>query len=240
MAANALSVNEKKACAILSDLFLDTEVTPAQMDHMATSLHSLDLPVSQLDSIVRNDLFPVLYPNLLSTAGVWSGFDEDHLMGEVERRRVARPGILTSVGDSAAWFLVGRTITPVWDQVKERLKIHQRKHKKLAGVPHLMTLADLSAPQLKRVSKPYVSPPAAGHFLQPSSTPEPDQSLAHKTIALLFRKRSTRTRLAAETACLHLGGRTLFLGREDVQLGVNETPRDTTRSSGKWDKTMLE
>ncbi|EIW77816.1 ornithine carbamoyltransferase [Coniophora puteana RWD-64-598 SS2] len=113
----------------------------------------------------------------------------------------------------------------------------------MAGVPHLMTLADLSAPQisrviqraalLKRVSKPWVSPAVGGKALVPGSgTPEPEQSLAHKTIALLFSKRSTRTRLAAETACLHLGGRALFLGTEDIQLGVNESARDSARVIG--------
>lgn len=57
----------------------------------------------------------------------------------------------------------------------------------------------------------------------------PSQSLFNKSIALLFSKRSTRTRLSAETASVLLGGRALFLGRDDIQLGVNETPRDTVR-----------
>lgn len=60
----------------------------------------------------------------------------------------------------------------------------------------------------------------------------PSQSLFSKTIALLFSKRSTRTRLAAETSASLLGGRALFLGRDDIQLGVNETPRDTARVIG--------
>jgi ornithine carbamoyltransferase len=49
---------------------------------------------------------------------------------------------------------------------------------------------------------------------------------------LLFSKRSTRTRLAAETAAVLLGGQALFLGREDIQLGVNENLRDTARVVG--------
>lgn len=60
----------------------------------------------------------------------------------------------------------------------------------------------------------------------------PSQSLFNKSIALLFSKRSTRTRLSAETASELLGGRALFLGREDIQLGVNESPRDTARVIG--------
>jgi ornithine carbamoyltransferase len=60
----------------------------------------------------------------------------------------------------------------------------------------------------------------------------PSQALFNKSVALLFSKRSTRTRLSAETATVLLGGRALFLGAEDIQLGVNETVRDSSRVIG--------
>jgi ornithine carbamoyltransferase len=108
-------------------------------------------------------------------------------------------------------------------------------------VPHLMTLADLSVPQirhilthsrhLKRVSLPWLDPLGA-KAQKKASMRLPSQSLFNKSIALLFSKRSTRTRLSAETSTVLLGGRALFLGREDIQLGVNESPRDTARVIG--------
>lgn len=108
------------------------------------------------------------------------------------------------------------------------------------GVPHLMTLADLSPAQmtrllqhahyLKQVSLPWLAPQqrkiGKGQLRMPS------QSLFNKTIALIFYKRSTRTRLASETATTLLGGQALFLGRDDIQLGVNETVRDSARVIG--------
>lgn len=110
----------------------------------------------------------------------------------------------------------------------------------MPGVPHLMTLADLTAPQinrliahshtLKQVSLPWLAP--QGRNKKQRSLRMPSQSLFNKSIALLFSKRSTRTRLSAETAAGLLGGRSLFLGREDIQLGVNESPRDTARVIG--------
>jgi ornithine carbamoyltransferase len=110
----------------------------------------------------------------------------------------------------------------------------------MAVVPHLMTLADLSVPQinravshayhLKRLSTPWLAP-QRGSGKQPRLQ-MPSQSLFNKSIALLFSKRSTRTRVAAETAAILLGGRALFLGKEDIQLGVNESPRDTARVIG--------
>lgn len=108
-------------------------------------------------------------------------------------------------------------------------------------VPHLMTLADLSSPQilrlvthayyLKQLSTPWLAPQLAGSGKQPRLR-MPSQSLFNKSIALLFSKRSTRTRVAAETASLLLGGRALFLGKEDIQLGVSESVRDTARVVG--------
>jgi ornithine carbamoyltransferase len=107
-------------------------------------------------------------------------------------------------------------------------------------VPHLMTLADLSPAQidrilvhaysLKRTSLPWLSPQQRG--TKPSKLRMPSQSLFNKTVALMFSKRSTRTRVSAETASVLLGGRALFLGREDIQLGVNESTRDTARVVG--------
>ena len=52
-------------------------------------------------------------------------------------------------------------------------------------------------------------------------------TLAGKTIALTFNKRSTRTRVSTESAIAALGGHPMFLGKEDIQLGVNEILHDT-------------
>ncbi|NXD32600.1 OTC protein, partial [Spelaeornis formosus] len=50
-----------------------------------------------------------------------------------------------------------------------------------------------------------------------------------QTIALIFNKRSTRTRVASETATKLLGGHPMFLGGQDIQLGVNETLADSAK-----------
>jgi len=108
-------------------------------------------------------------------------------------------------------------------------------------IPHLMTLADLSPSQIKQIiiysynlkqqSLPWLDP--LGSKREANTAPRlPPQFLFNKTIALLFSKRSTRTRLAAETSSALLGGRALFLSRDDIQLGVNESFRDTARVVG--------
>ena len=103
-----------------------------------------------------------------------------------------------------------------------------------------MTLADLSPSQingivsrahhLKHISLPWLSPQRPG--AKSSKLRMPSQSLFNKSIALLFSKRSTRTRLSAETSAALLGGKALFLGKDDIQLGANESTKDTARVIG--------
>lgn len=55
------------------------------------------------------------------------------------------------------------------------------------------------------------------------------QPLKGKTAALIFQKRSTRTRLSTELGIAKLGGHACFLGPDDIHLGVNESIKDTSR-----------
>ncbi|CAI5760506.1 unnamed protein product [Candida verbasci] len=55
------------------------------------------------------------------------------------------------------------------------------------------------------------------------------EKLLGKTIALLFSKRSTRTRISSEGASAFFGAQPMFLGKDDIQLGVNESMYDTTK-----------
>jgi ornithine carbamoyltransferase len=54
-------------------------------------------------------------------------------------------------------------------------------------------------------------------------------ALAHKSIAIYMTKPSTRTRLASETAVAHLGGTSIFIRGDELQLGRGETIADTAR-----------
>jgi len=59
------------------------------------------------------------------------------------------------------------------------------------------------------------------------------QRFVGKTIALIFEKRSTRTRCAFETAFGEEGGHPVFLSIQDLQLGSKESVEDTARVLGR-------
>jgi ornithine carbamoyltransferase len=59
------------------------------------------------------------------------------------------------------------------------------------------------------------------------------QRFAGYTLALIFEKRSTRTRCAFETAFGEEGGHPVFLSLSDIQLGAKESIEDTARVLGR-------
>ena len=53
--------------------------------------------------------------------------------------------------------------------------------------------------------------------------------LAGKTLAMIFEKSSTRTRVSFETGMYQLGGNAIYLSDKDSQIGRNEPVEDTAR-----------
>jgi ornithine carbamoyltransferase len=66
------------------------------------------------------------------------------------------------------------------------------------------------------------------------------KELENKTLAMIFEKSSTRTRVSFETGMFQLGGHALFLSSRDIHLGRGEPVKDTARViSGMCDMVMI-
>jgi ornithine carbamoyltransferase len=67
----------------------------------------------------------------------------------------------------------------------------------------------------------------------------PHQFLFGKSLAMVFEKSSTRTRVSFETGMAELGGHALFLNPQDLQIGRGEEVRDTARVLSRYVSAVM-
>ena len=90
-------------------------------------------------------------------------------------------------------------------------------------VRHFLTLRDLSPAELNGIVRRAIELKAR-RAAGPSPMP-----LAGKTLAMIFEKASTRTRVSFEAGMAQLGGTSMFLSPRDTQLDRGEPVEDTAR-----------
>ncbi|GHB07490.1 ornithine carbamoyltransferase [Salinicola rhizosphaerae] len=89
---------------------------------------------------------------------------------------------------------------------------------------HFLTLLDLSADELAYLIQRGITIKNGLKTHGPTYTP-----FSNRTLAMIFEKSSTRTRVSFETAMAQFGGHALFLSPRDTQLGRGEPIGDTAR-----------
>ncbi|MGM8851655.1 ornithine carbamoyltransferase [Salinicola halophyticus] len=89
---------------------------------------------------------------------------------------------------------------------------------------HFLTLLDLSADELAYLIQRGITIKNRLKADGPTYTP-----FSNRTLAMIFEKSSTRTRVSFETAMAQFGGHALFLSSRDTQLGRGEPIGDTAR-----------
>ncbi len=88
---------------------------------------------------------------------------------------------------------------------------------------HFLSLLDLTPEKLQGLLK------RASELKRMLHSGEPHASLKDRTMAMVFEKSSTRTRISFEAGMAQLGGHAIFLSPRDTQLGRGEPIEDSAR-----------
>ncbi|GAA3917087.1 DUF7079 family protein [Litoribacillus peritrichatus] len=100
----------------LSDLFLDTELTDADLERMAKVLAESPYSIEQLQDILYYEVYPVCKGNLLCVAGEWAFFGREWVLEYIAPRMNKRPWLKLPL--MHRWMFKS-----YWMQIKEL--IHQ-------------------------------------------------------------------------------------------------------------------
>ena len=90
-------------------------------------------------------------------------------------------------------------------------------------VRHFLTLKDLTPEELQQIMHRGIELKKMQH------SGEIYEPLKNQTLAMIFEKSSTRTRISFETGMTQFGGHALFLSSNDTQLGRGEPIEDSAR-----------
>src|SRR5437667_6373510 len=92
---------------------------------------------------------------------------------------------------------------------------------------HLLSLEQLARADMERIL-------AAAPVFKKERGNHPKLPLKGQTWALIFNKASTRTRVSFEVGIRELGGHSIYLSQNDIQMGRGETVADTARVLSRY------
>jgi ornithine carbamoyltransferase len=107
-----------------------------------------------------------------------------------------------------------------------RLKTAPSLGKGRPSVRHLISVLDLTGEEIARLLARAIE---LKRDTRSQAGMRDGRPLAGKTLGLIFQKASTRTRISFEVAMTQLGGHSLFLSADEMQLGRGEPIVDTAR-----------
>jgi ornithine carbamoyltransferase len=108
----------------------------------------------------------------------------------------------------------------------------------MTGIRHFLDLDRMDAGDLRAIIDRALKIKAARAGL-PKGACDPDASLDGHILAALFERESTRTRVSFDVGMRQLGGRTMVLTGDEMQLGRGETVADTARVMSRFVDVMM-
>ncbi len=96
------------------------------------------------------------------------------------------------------------------------------------AIRHFVDLDQISSADLQLILK------YAKKLKKEKNAAKQAKLLAHKNLAMIFEKNSTRTRVSFEVGINQLGGHAVVMNRNDMQLGKGETVEDTAKVLSRY------
>jgi ornithine carbamoyltransferase len=103
---------------------------------------------------------------------------------------------------------------------------------KANGIRHFLDLTDVSSSDLRGII-------AAARAMKQRRGGRTEKPLAGKTLAMIFDRPSTRTRVSFDVGMRQLGGESITLTGQEMQLGRGETIADTARVLSRYVDAIL-
>ncbi|MDH5188088.1 MAG: ornithine carbamoyltransferase [Rhodospirillaceae bacterium] len=97
----------------------------------------------------------------------------------------------------------------------------------MAKVKHFLDIQKLDSKTLREIL-------SLGSEIKSGKKSDANKLLAGKTLAMIFEKPSTRTRVSFEVAMIQLGGNAVMMDGKDSQLGRGESAADTARVLSRY------
>ncbi|MDO6855212.1 hypothetical protein Q4599_16585 [Cellulophaga lytica] len=106
----------------LSEMYLDTELYDYDYDQIAKTLAASGFTSKELKEIDLYEVFPVCAKNLLSTAGIWNGFNDDYLYKTCKKAYLHKNNIFFKRKIKLLSYLFSSTRKKNWAALDNRLK----------------------------------------------------------------------------------------------------------------------
>lgn len=108
----------------LSSFFLDTELDDDQHRHIAQAIVASRYSPSEIQTILWEEVYPVVESNLSSLAGEWAGFDLDWMQQQILSGRHRRTLLMRIAG--ALPYSPTRMVRQEWQELLPFLPEHFR------------------------------------------------------------------------------------------------------------------
>ncbi len=100
----------------LSDLFLDTDVSLFDA-RIVSAIRASRFSASEVEQILRDEVGPVFYDNLLDVAGEWAGWTDEFIKVEV-RAHLSKPTSVRLARRLLSEAVVGSVVKDHWPRLR--------------------------------------------------------------------------------------------------------------------------